>query len=196
MSWAILKCSIFLAGLPHFTVITDHHPLVSILNHHRLDEIENPRLQRLKMRVMGYNFTTQWVKGTLHNAPDALSRNPVSDPLPEELLAEFDNDNHLESSLAEIRALMSEHQESVRLQVLRERAEQDHEYQQMRHFVINGFPHHRSQLPEECRRYWNVRAHLAMDDDLLVYGCRLVIPQALRRDMLTQLHAAHQGQCA
>ena len=31
------------------TVITDHHPLVSILNHHRLDEIENPRLQRLKM---------------------------------------------------------------------------------------------------------------------------------------------------
>ena len=43
---------------------------------------------------MGYNFTTQWVKGTLHNAPDALSRKHVSDSLPEELLAEFDNDNH------------------------------------------------------------------------------------------------------
>ena len=39
----------FLAGLPHFRVITDHHPLIPILNSHRLDEIENPQLQRLKI---------------------------------------------------------------------------------------------------------------------------------------------------
>ena len=45
--WAILKCHTFLAGLQHFQVITDHNPLIPILNNHRLDEIENPRLQRL-----------------------------------------------------------------------------------------------------------------------------------------------------
>ena len=83
VSWAIIKCKLFLAGLPHFTVVTDHHPLVPILNNHRLDEIENPRLQRRKSKNMAYNFTAQWVKGTLNNAPDALSRNPVSDPLPQ-----------------------------------------------------------------------------------------------------------------
>ena len=44
VSWAILKCKLFLAGLPHFRVITDHHPLIPILNSHRLDVIENPRL--------------------------------------------------------------------------------------------------------------------------------------------------------
>ena len=42
VSWAIIKCKIFLAGLPHFMVVTDHHSLVPILNNHRLDEIENP----------------------------------------------------------------------------------------------------------------------------------------------------------
>ena len=42
VSWA--KWNLFLAGLPHFTVVTDHHPLVLI----RLDEIENPCLQRLR----------------------------------------------------------------------------------------------------------------------------------------------------
>ena len=73
VAWAIMKCKLFLAGLPHFTVITDHHPLIPILNSHRLDEIENPRIQRLKARIMAYNFTAEWVKGTLNNAPDSLS---------------------------------------------------------------------------------------------------------------------------
>lgn len=103
MSWAISKCKLFLAGLPHFTIVTDHHPLIPILNNHRLDEIENPRLQRLKNRVMAYNFTAQWVKGILNSAPDALSRNPTSDPLPHELRAERDPHTNPESSIAEIR---------------------------------------------------------------------------------------------
>ena len=83
VSWAIMKCKIFLAGLPHFTAVTDHHPLVPILNNHQLDEIKNPRLQRLKTNIMAYNFTTEWVKGALNHAPDTLSRNPVSDPQPQ-----------------------------------------------------------------------------------------------------------------
>ena len=45
VAWAIQKCHLFLASLSHFTVITNHNPLIPILNSHRLDEIENPRLQ-------------------------------------------------------------------------------------------------------------------------------------------------------
>ena len=76
VSWAITKCRLFLTGLQHFHIVTDHNPLLSILNTRRLDEIENPRLQHLKARIMGYNFTTQWTKGSKHHAPDALSRHP------------------------------------------------------------------------------------------------------------------------
>ena len=47
VAWAVRKCHIFLSGINHFTINTDHHPLIPILNTHRLDEIENPRLQRL-----------------------------------------------------------------------------------------------------------------------------------------------------
>ena len=67
--WAIMKCRVFLAGLQHFDVVTDHNPLIPILNTRRLDDVENPRLQRLKSCLMAYNFTAQWTKG----APDALS---------------------------------------------------------------------------------------------------------------------------
>ena len=169
MCWAVCKCNLFLAGLQHFTVVTDHNPLIPIMNSHQLDEIENPRLQRLKTKLMAYNFTAEWLKGSKNDAPDALSRNPVSDPEPHELLAELDVDNNPDTSLAEIRSINNE---SLRLQELREHSEQDPEYQELKNFILNGFPSHRSQLRENCKRYWNVREHLTLDDDLIVNGCR------------------------
>ncbi len=125
VSWVIIKCKLLLAGLPHFMVVTDHHPLISILNNHRLDEIKNPRLQRLRTRIMAYNFTAEWVKGPLNGAPDALSRYPVSDPQLQEMLAERDPDNRLEASIAEIRAVSSGAPESIRLQDLHKYTEED-----------------------------------------------------------------------
>ena len=96
--------SIF-SGLPHFYVSTDHNPLISILNSRRLDEVENPRLQRLKVHLMGYNFTAQWTKDSNNSAPDALSCYPVSDHNTEDTLAEYDNQCNPEVSTVEIRAI-------------------------------------------------------------------------------------------
>lgn len=42
--WAISKCRYYLLGLPHFTIVTDHRPLVPILNSHTFIAIDNPRL--------------------------------------------------------------------------------------------------------------------------------------------------------
>lgn len=56
--WALKKCRSFLQGLQHFfKVITDHRPLIPILNDFTLDAVENPRLQRLKEKTGLYNFT-------------------------------------------------------------------------------------------------------------------------------------------
>lgn len=72
-----------------------------------MDEIQNPRLQRLKTKIMGYTFTATWLKGTLNNVPDALSRNPTADPQPEEALAESEIGKITAMSAAEIRAITS-----------------------------------------------------------------------------------------
>lgn len=132
VAWAITKCNIFLAGPPHFTVVTDHHPLIPILNNHRLDEIQNPRLQRLKTKIMGYTFTATWMKGTLNNAPDALSHNPTADPQPEEALVESEIDQLTATSAAEIRAVTSTG-ESLCIIDLRNVA--DPEYQKLKSYV-------------------------------------------------------------
>ena len=193
VTWAIQKCRIFLAGIPHFKVITDHHPLFSILNTQCLNEVENPRLQRLKARLMPYNFTAEWIKGTLNQAPDALSRYPVSDPLPQDSLGEQDHSNTSELSCAEIRAILVPGEDSIRIEALRECAAEDEEYQQLLKIILEGFPKHRGNLPELCRHYWCVRQHLSVDDDLVVCGCRLLIPASMRREVLQKLHESHQG---
>ncbi|XP_063871042.1 uncharacterized protein K02A2.6-like [Scylla paramamosain] len=39
-----MKCRYYLLRLPHFAIMTDHEPLVPILNSYTLDDIDNPRL--------------------------------------------------------------------------------------------------------------------------------------------------------
>ncbi len=97
------------------------------------------------------------------------------------------------ASPAEIRALTSGTKESLRLTNLRKEADEDQEYQQLKNYIQKGFPSYRSQLPDLCRRYWNVRSQLTIDDGLIVFGCRLLIPSTMRHSTHIQLHDAHQG---
>ena len=129
----------------------------------------------------------------VNHAPDALSRHPVSDPQPLELLAERDPSNEPEITIADIRTMSVATHESLRLQELRSQAQSDWVYQKLRHYILGGFPESRNRLPEECRHFWQVKDQLTLDNDLIVYGCRLLIPAAMRRDVLTQLHESHQG---
>ena len=108
-------------------------------------------------------------------------------------MAESDPHNNPELSIAEIRAACANHPNSIRLQDLHKHADADQEYQQIQHYVRNGFPHHRHQLPERCRRYWNIRSQLTLDDDLIVFSCRLLIPPTMHSQILHKLHASHQG---
>jgi len=111
---------------------------------------------------MGYTFKAEWLKVTFNKAPDALSRHPTSVPSPEDLLAEQYLDNHTAPTTAEVRAVVVGDHDSLRIQGLREAAVNDQEYQKLKHYIHNGFPNHCQNLPEECRRYWNVRAQLSM----------------------------------
>ncbi|CAB0018705.1 unnamed protein product [Nesidiocoris tenuis] len=88
--WAVWKCKIYLQGLPEFTIINDHKPLLSIINKQTLDEVENPRLQRLKEKLLGFNCKMEWKQGKTHIIPDCLSRTPVTTPKDDDLLAEVD----------------------------------------------------------------------------------------------------------
>ena len=48
-------------------------------------------------------------------------------------------------------------------------------------------------LPDDLKPFWGVRHDLALDDELIVYSCRLFILCALRHQVLFNLYESHQG---
>ena len=159
--WACKKCRMYLAGLSQFDIIVDHRPLVSILNCKRLADIENPRLQRMRLRLTAYRFIASWQRGADHKIPDALSRAPVSDPAAGDEVAEPDPDVLHAAVVAGLQAAASA-EDGTRLAPLidptlekvRAAATRDPEYQKLRNTVQHGFPEHCHELPPEIRTYW------------------------------------------
>ena len=76
IKWAVNKCDFCLRGLPAFTVLTDHRPLVGIFLR-QLHELENAQLMRMREKLTNFSFEVKWVKGKTHIIADVLSRTPV-----------------------------------------------------------------------------------------------------------------------
>ncbi|XP_066953187.1 uncharacterized protein [Macrobrachium rosenbergii] len=145
--WLMSKCRLYLAGLQNFTLMTDHRPLIPILNHYLLDAIENPRLQRLKEKISPYLFTAVWHAGKSLNIPDALSRAPVSHPTPEDEIAGAPSATHLRTVMTVYTVTSSGEspaQDADRtLQDLRDAARTDPVYTRLLDCVTSGFPSNR-----------------------------------------------------
>ena len=55
---------------------TDHKPLEGVFKKD-LFEVNNPRLQRIREKVLPYTFNLKWVAGKGHHTADALSCAPL-----------------------------------------------------------------------------------------------------------------------
>ena len=74
--WAIEKCDYYLRGISHFTVVTDHRPLLGIFTK-PLHELSNARLLRFREKLLDFVFNVKWCPGKDHLVADAISRAPV-----------------------------------------------------------------------------------------------------------------------
>ncbi|XP_065182117.1 uncharacterized protein K02A2.6-like [Sycon ciliatum] len=192
VAWAIRKCHTYLAGMS-FHVVVDHQPLVPILNTYTLDQVENPRLQRLMTKVQLYQFDVSWRKGSEHAFADALSRAPVQNPVADDLLGEADS-----LSGRAIRACLQQDDSGSALfglpfHELRDAAQSDVDYVQLVSYIRDGFPSARRHMPPALAPYWNGREHLTLDNGIVLRGSRLVVPKSLQCRVLTDLHSSHQG---
>ena len=134
--WAFHKCRYYLLGLPTFKLVTDHKPLIPILNSYTLDAVSNPRLQRLKEKITGYVFTATWKDGKSHAIPDALSRSPVSYPNAEDDVLSEDTTYVLRSCMSIISSEISENSDPI-IEEIRKAATNDPFYKKLLDFVSN-----------------------------------------------------------
>ena len=130
--YGITQCHLYLSGLKHFEVITDHQPLKTVFKKKDLHEIDNEKLMKIKQDLQSqYVFTVEYRKGPSHIVPDALSRNPVNDP-------EKGNDDGIE--FGKISAITSCHGiKDLSLENLEKEATKDKRYAKLHLAVRNGF---------------------------------------------------------
>ena len=72
---------------------------------------------------------------------------------------------------------------------MKEILEKDADYILLRDTVENGFPKDKKHCSGESLRFWNIRDDLSVEDGIILYGNRIVIPRAMKKEGLKRLHS-------
>ena len=182
--FAARKFDQYIFGHANVTIQTDHKPLVSIFNRSLLTAPR--RLQSMLLVLQRYSFSIEWRPGTEQVTADMLSRNPIAD-ISHEIGTETVFILIEKASLMKDPPLRDPVLERVRVAT-----QADPEMQKLREHIVADW----EKCDSEMEPYLSFRSELTIDDGLIVKGSRLVIPRALRKEMLTLLHTSHQGLAA
>jgi len=173
--YGIAKCSFYLKGIHHYVVVTDHKPLIGCFAKD-LNDIENKRLQRMRERLISYNFTVIWQEGKSHLIADALSRAPVFPGEPEE-------EEQVQANVVMCRRVS----EDPALQAIFDAAEECDEYKNAIQAFNEGQP-----PPHWIGKLWT-EISLFQDTLLVRDDNRIVVPRPVRPEITRRLHAPHTG---
>lgn len=178
--WSVQKFQTYLYGRK-FTLVTDHRPLVSIFSPGKaLPTTTAARLQRYAVFLSGHTYDIEYKNTTQHGNADALSRLPLSET---EEGTMPDPESVFYTSQVEKLPISS-------TQIRRE-TQRDTVLSQVLDFIVQGT----ERLPEEdeFKPYHNRRNELTCHHGCLMWGNRVIIPESLRGEVLTELHEGHAG---
>ncbi|KAI3374046.1 hypothetical protein L3Q82_022601 [Scortum barcoo] len=166
----------YIYGLPSFIVETDHRPLVSIIKKN-LNEM-SPRIQRLMMKMQRYDFELVYTAGKHLFLADALSRAPAGS-------CESTTDEDVEHHVNMVSHALPV--SDTKYRQIAEATTQNTELQRVIQNMDEGWP------VGSCPQFYHIRGDLSFVNGLLVQKGRIVIPQALRQDILNRIHEGHLG---
>ena len=147
---------------------------------------------------MLYVVTVKWIKGTSNLAPDALSRQPTSDPSEDDLIEgnmdTVDMRRYLSVSAIQIGGVSAHYGDSLdtdgetwdpRLKRIAEATAVDEELQEVIEAIKNG--------RQPAKPYQALADNATVVDGILLFKSRIVVPKSLRSEILKDLHSAHLG---
>lgn len=166
----------YVYGLPSFTVETDHRPLVAIIKKN-LNEM-SPQIQRLMMKMQRYDFELIYTPGKHLVLADALSRATTGNSV-----SATDEDIQCHVNMVSATLPVSD----TKSRQIDEATAKDAELQHVMRNMDEGWP------VGSCPQFYHVRGELSTVDGLRLKKGRIIIPQALRMDMLHRIHEGHLG---
>lgn len=160
---------------------TDHQPLVSIVRK-PLNSAPS-RLQRMLLKLQKFNLNVTYKNGKSLYLADTLSR---------AYLPEVHTCSFMEE-LKEIDHTLALAITPDRLQQIKRVSDDDSVIQALRETILRGWPDSKSDVPECVHPYFDFRDELAVQDQLVFKGSQLVVPAAMRKEMMAVAHASHIG---
>ena len=155
----------------HFKLVTDHQPLLALLNEHKSTSPQaSARIRRWSLFLPGYEYT-MLLRGTkAHGKADALSRLPLP------------TEGSQTSTPPELVLLMEHLSDSpVTDQHIRLWSRRDPLLSSIIQFLKSGWP---SQSNPQTRPYFSKRNELSLYEGCVLWGIRVVIPPQGRKAVL------------
>ena len=182
--WTCEKFDRYLCGLTNFKLLTDHKPLVPLINTKDLDNTPL-RCQRMLMRLMRYKAVAEYAPGKTLVVADALSRSPMS----ETKSSILEQDIELYVQMIDSCLPMS----TQRKEELQTCTRNDAILQSAIVFTLTGWPKYEKDVPDNLKQFFNVKELLSVSNGLLTYADRIVIPKDMQPEILDRIHDGHQG---
>ena len=171
--WACERFHLYLYGLPQFDLVTDHEALKVIYSR---KSKPSARIERWVLRLQPYNYDVSYVPSR-KNIADALSRLtkiPASDQ-------SLQDDGYVR--LVALHAVPT----ALRIKEIERVSAQDSELQAVRNCLIE------EKWDNAPKSYLPVRNELTFIGHVILRGTRIVVPQALRKRVVSLAHEGHQG---
>ena len=186
----------YLLGRDSITIHSDHKPLEMIFGKSILSAPK--RLQRMRLRLQRYPIVVKYKPGRDMYIPDALSRAPVPRSTDkaesgDTVIYHLGALPEIYTELEQIQATDGEAITDARLDRIRRATTEDSIMSQLCNTILCGWPNDKHQVQLAIRDYWPYRDELSVADGLIFRGTRVVIPHAMRPEMVRKSHEAHQG---
>ena len=138
------------------------------------------RLQRWALTLNGYQYSIKYCKGSRMCNADALSCLPLPDcpdnvPTPSETIALLEQLTHVPLISTQIWSM----------------TDRDPVLARVKEYTRNGWP--TAITDEKLRPYSSRRDEISLEDGILLWGSRVVIPPQAREAVIEQAHSVHIG---
>ncbi|XP_048770688.2 uncharacterized protein K02A2.6-like [Ostrea edulis] len=169
----------------HFSLLTDHKPLVSIFHPQKGVPLTTAaRLQRYALFLSGLDYSIEYRNTAQHGNADGLSHMVL--PLTgdgEDEEAEFLDSAHV-FHIAQLEAL------PVSADEVKRRTARDPVLARVYEATMRGW---NDSTDQDLQPYFSRRNEITVHQGCLLWGIRVIIPEPLKQDILLMIHEGHLG---
>ena len=173
-----------------FTIVTDHKPLLGIFGDSKpASQMASARLARWHMILSSYEYDIIHKEGKQHQNAYALSRLSLTDDQMEwshRSLSDLDEQPPVQINMLDIDTRPVDADEVKRC------TKRDPVLSRVMAYIMHGWPNPKN-VPPELKVYAQKKDELSIEDDIMLWGHRVVIPDntKMRQRIIDELHGTH-----